>query len=523
MQVGTAGAASGPGVRVEQAIRTGSSATGVSYDYLQRTAYRESSYRPDLAATTSTATGLFQFLDQTWLGLIKTEGPSVGLGAAADAISRDRSGRYDVADPAAKARILALRKDPTVAAVMAGKFTRQNQTAMTAALGRVPSEGELYAGHVLGPSGGTKLIQLAGTDPGAAAASYFPEAAASNRAIFYSADGTPKSAADVYAFLTREGDVPSPAATAGTAGTPARAARPSAGTPDTLNPLATLIAAQTAGDAQRQPLAFSLADPATARRSLDTSVAQLGIPGDAKTAKDGGGVTGWRAKRAGDAFSALMRSDAADLAADPPVDLMALGSGAGAASMSRLLPGLAGLQGSSAVSAYAPTGAAAATQALGGAAISGAAIGGAGVGGAGSGAGGVRRSRILTDAMRAAGGGAPAQPLPMVTDQLGVMRPSRFSAAALVAGDTGRPVSAASAVTASASLAAGSIGGEGGRAAEATATLRATAPLPASPGGPVAGLGTSGRASNGATPLLPPVPGEAGAPLDLVAAARLRR
>ncbi|MBP0587990.1 hypothetical protein, partial [Mycobacterium tuberculosis] len=74
-----------------------------------------------------------------------------------------------------KARILGLRKDPTVSAVMAGKFTQQNQALMTSALGRAPTTGELYAGHVLGPSGGSKLIQLAASSPNAAAASFFPE------------------------------------------------------------------------------------------------------------------------------------------------------------------------------------------------------------------------------------------------------------------------------------------------------------------------------------------------------------
>ncbi|MBR7518376.1 hypothetical protein KC217_22165, partial [Mycobacterium tuberculosis] len=84
----------------------------------------------------------------------------------------------------------------------------------------------LYAGHVLGPSGGSKLIQLAASSPNAAAASFFPEAAASNRAIFYQANGTPKTVADVYGFLTREADVPTPSTASGPARPSPMAANP---------------------------------------------------------------------------------------------------------------------------------------------------------------------------------------------------------------------------------------------------------------------------------------------------------
>lgn len=475
MQVAVPGAGQSQGARVEQAIRTGSAATGVSFDYLTRTAYRESSYRTDLTMTTSSATGLYQFLDQTWLGLVKTEGPGVGLGAAAEAISRDRGGRYDVADPQMKQRILDLRKDPTVSAVMAGKFTQANQSYMTAQLGRTPTSGELYAGHVLGPAGGTKLIQLMGSSPSAAAADAFPEAAASNRAIFYGKDGAPKSIADVYAFLTRETDVPTPATTTATVAT---APRPS---PAPVNGLSTIIAAQSAGSAKQAPLAFAVGDPAEARRSLDSSVAQLSIPGSGGKAQTetGSSLTGWRAKRANDAFSALMRSDAADLAAMPPLDLLAPG-GANAAA-ANVLPGLGGT-----ASAFAPL---ARSSAVGAAdAMASGTAGASGVAGDG-----VRHSRVYTDALRKAGGGAPAQPLPMVTGSLGVMRPGRFSAAAYVAANP-EP----------------STGGRG--AVPFNALSFAPVAEPAAP------------ASVSSTPILPPVPGEAAtaAPLDLVAEGRGR-
>lgn len=486
------------GGRVDQAIRTGAAATGVSFDYLARTAYRESSYRTDLTMSTSSATGLYQFLDQTWLGLVKTEGPGVGLGAASAAISRDRNGRYDVADPQMKQRILDLRRDPTVSAVMAGKFTQQNQSYMTGQLGRAPTSGELYAGHVLGPAGGAKLIQLAQTAPSAAAADYYPEAAASNRAIFYQPNGQPKSIADVYGYLTREVEVPPPAGTPtqGLApGMVATAPRPS---PAGVNPLSTIIAAQTAGSAKEQPLAFATTNPAEARRSLDSSVAQLSIPGEAGKAQSETGSTlaGWRAKRSNDAFSALMRSDAAEMNGELPMDLVALGQSGKAQAVSKLLPGLGGGTG---VSAFAPlgrSGGAGAAEAM--------ASGTAGAGGVTG--DGQRHSRIYTDALRRAGGGAPAQPLPMVTGPLGVMRPSRFSAAAYAAGGS----AAASAAPATSTAAPGGL------------PLGALSFAPVEP--PASAATTSPTASATGAPILPPVPAEAWSvpPLDLVAESRGR-
>ena len=106
--------------RIAGAFKVASEATGTSFDYLLSTSARESDVRPDLAAKTSTAKGLFQFVDQTWLELIKTQGPSVGLERLADAITSDGKGGWTVADLKEKTKILALKTDPLVASVMAG-------------------------------------------------------------------------------------------------------------------------------------------------------------------------------------------------------------------------------------------------------------------------------------------------------------------------------------------------------------------------------------------------------------------
>ncbi|MFN3673064.1 MAG: transglycosylase SLT domain-containing protein [Bosea sp. (in: a-proteobacteria)] len=186
---------------VVSAIREGAQKTGAGFDYLLKTAQRESALEPDAKAKTSSATGLFQFIEQTWLSMVKREGPRQGLGSYAEAITETESGRLTVADPAARDKILELRKDPQVAAVMAGALTQQNREQLASALGRQPHAGELYMAHVLGARGASELIRAAGSDPGRAAARDFPEAAAANRSIFYDKSGRARSAQEVYGVL----------------------------------------------------------------------------------------------------------------------------------------------------------------------------------------------------------------------------------------------------------------------------------------------------------------------------------
>jgi hypothetical protein len=184
-------------------LRKAAKATGAGFDYLVKTASRESNMDPAAKAKTSSAAGMFQFIEQTWFDMVKTAGPKYGLDSEAAAISRDANGRYFVADQKAKAKILALRHDPEVSALMAGEFTANNKALMTSALRRPPSEGELYAAHFLGPQGAIDLIRLASATPNVKAADHFPDAARANRSIFYT-NGKARSAADVLAKVVNK-------------------------------------------------------------------------------------------------------------------------------------------------------------------------------------------------------------------------------------------------------------------------------------------------------------------------------
>ena len=154
---------------VVAALKNAAQATGSDFHYLLGTAMRESSLKPGAQSSTSSAAGLFQFVDQTWLGLVKEHGARHGLGNYAAAIAKDSDGRYH-AESSAREAILALRKDPEISARMAGEFAKSTQGTMRASLGREVCGGELYAAHFLGPDAACKLIRLAGSEPGASAA-----------------------------------------------------------------------------------------------------------------------------------------------------------------------------------------------------------------------------------------------------------------------------------------------------------------------------------------------------------------
>jgi len=192
---------------VTGAIRDAARATGASFDYLLATARAESGLNPNAGAKTSSARGLFQFVDRTWLATLKQSGPGLGYGRYADAITQDAHGRYQIADPTMRAQIFALRDDPAANAAMAGAFTRDNAHRLSQSLGRPPTDGELYMAHFLGAHGASRLIGLAGNSPGTTAASAFPKAAAANRALFYDRLGNARTADQVYAELSNRFDV----------------------------------------------------------------------------------------------------------------------------------------------------------------------------------------------------------------------------------------------------------------------------------------------------------------------------
>lgn len=186
------------------ALHQASAATGSNFDYLLGTAMRESSLKPQAKSSTSSATGLFQFVDQTWLGLVKQHGAKYGLGSFAGAIQQNSDGRYEANNPSDRSAILALRNDPKVSALMEGEYANETRSTLESSLGRGVCNGELYAAHFLGPEAACKLIKMSENQPAANAAGAFPAAASANKSVFFKADGTPKSVRDVYDWALKQ-------------------------------------------------------------------------------------------------------------------------------------------------------------------------------------------------------------------------------------------------------------------------------------------------------------------------------
>ncbi len=189
---------------VINALRQASAETGSDFRYLLGTAMCESSLRPDAHAVDSSASGLFQFVQQTWLGMVKQYGAKFGLSSYANAIQREPDGHYAVANQADLAAILSLRNDPKISALMAGEYAQQTRSQMQVRLGRNVCGGELYAAHFLGAPAACRLIEMATHQPNADAAACFPAAATVNRAVFYHGNGTPKTVGEVYQWALRQ-------------------------------------------------------------------------------------------------------------------------------------------------------------------------------------------------------------------------------------------------------------------------------------------------------------------------------
>lgn len=171
---------------VMAALRSASSATGVDFSYLVQTVQRESNFDPAAKASTSSATGLFQFTNATWLDTVDRYGARHGVNV--QGMNNEQ--------------ILALRSNPEISARMGAELTAENARLLEAKIGRAPTPGELYAAHFMGPSDAAKLIEAARTNGNASATDLFPRAAAANANVFTNRNGEQLTAAGLYQKLT---------------------------------------------------------------------------------------------------------------------------------------------------------------------------------------------------------------------------------------------------------------------------------------------------------------------------------
>lgn len=165
-----------------------SKVVGADPTLLMAVADKESSFSTAVKAQTSSATGLYQFIEQTWLGVIYEFGAKHGL--AADAKLIGKSGRqFVVTDGSQRQRILDMRREPYISALLAAEMLKRDTLRLERALGRHLTGGEIYLIHFLGPDAAQTFIETMEEQPGVKAAELLPKPAQANRPIFYADAG----------------------------------------------------------------------------------------------------------------------------------------------------------------------------------------------------------------------------------------------------------------------------------------------------------------------------------------------
>ncbi|GJE68523.1 transglycosylase SLT domain-containing protein [Methylorubrum podarium] len=152
---------------------------------LMAVADKESSFITAVQAKTSSATGLFQFIERTWLGVMRDFGSKYGYEKEAALVVPDSNDKPSIQDQSERTRILDLRRDPYLSAVMAGEMLKRDAARIALKIGRELSLGEVYLAHFLGPDDAENFLSQVVDKPTAAAAALLPGPARANRSIFF--------------------------------------------------------------------------------------------------------------------------------------------------------------------------------------------------------------------------------------------------------------------------------------------------------------------------------------------------
>lgn len=151
--------------------------TNIPNSYYTRLAEIESSNNPNAKASTSSATGLYQFTKGTWKELVD---------------------KYDLGFS------LEDREDPEKSRQVVELFTNENYSFLETKLGRAPNPGELYLAHFLGRGGAEKLIN----GEGELSTLVGEGALKANKNVFYDANGNVKNKEDVIDWANSKMNIP---------------------------------------------------------------------------------------------------------------------------------------------------------------------------------------------------------------------------------------------------------------------------------------------------------------------------
>jgi len=172
---------------VETVIRAAED-TEVDPLYMLALADKESSFSAEAKAGTSSAEGLFQFVNSTWLEMIRSHGAKYGYEAAAAAVETVK-GELTIANDVMREWVLGLRRDAYLSAVMAGEMLKRDRARVERRIGRDLLRSEYYLIHLLGAASAGKLMEIVGGKREQSAPRTFPQAAKANKNLFFARDG----------------------------------------------------------------------------------------------------------------------------------------------------------------------------------------------------------------------------------------------------------------------------------------------------------------------------------------------
>jgi hypothetical protein len=159
---------------VKDMILSVSKMVGVDGKLMAAMAAVESGFDYMVKAKGTSATGLYQFVSDTWSWMLKKFGKKYGIAPGTPAT------------------------DPRANALMGAEYLKQSVDALDGKLGRPVTDTDIYFSHFLGPGGAKKFLTA---DPNALGAMILPDAAAKNRSIFYSRNGEPLTVGQIYQLV----------------------------------------------------------------------------------------------------------------------------------------------------------------------------------------------------------------------------------------------------------------------------------------------------------------------------------
>lgn len=197
-----------PGIRpvVVSALDGAIRSTGIDATLLTALAWQESRFDPRARNSRSTARGLMQFTEATWLEAVRDHGPQHGLRYEAAVLTTDpASGSITTRQPRTRSRILELRDNPRYAALLAAARINRARIALAQSLGRPVGPADLYLVHLLGPAGAQRFLTALDRTPDQPAANHIAaDSMALNREVFVErGSGRPLSLAEVHDWVGR--------------------------------------------------------------------------------------------------------------------------------------------------------------------------------------------------------------------------------------------------------------------------------------------------------------------------------